>query len=176
MVYTGIQKPNNRIIAAGVPLIQELNIETVTNMYPGRLVKKGTNDSDIVINTADGKPIGWLGYEQTNPVFRPKDPISIYGAEAQVAVLNGGGFYIRAMLAESENVGKGDPLVAGDNGELKAAVSLAVKEGTDTADEVEGATPELQGSLVPGGQVIAYAEESINATSGATEIIVRSVI
>ncbi|WP_319508882.1 hypothetical protein [uncultured Methanolobus sp.] len=74
------------------PLEQELKIENVTNMYPGRLVKKGTNDDDMVVNTAAGATLGWLGYEQTNPAFMPTDIDTIYALDDMAAVLYGGRF------------------------------------------------------------------------------------
>ena len=176
MTYTGVKKPNNRIIAAGNPLVQELSIETATEMYPGRLVKRGTADSDIVVNTAGGKAIGWLGYEQTNPVYRPDDVDSIYEKDTFAAVLNGGKFYPVASLASGESVNKGDPLVGTANGQVKAASDLAVSSGSDTASAVDGTTPALEGSVLPEGPIVAYAEESVDASGGAADIIVRSVI
>lgn len=176
MTYTGVRKPNNRIIVAGDPLVQELTIETATEMYPGRLVKKGTADSDIVVNTAGGKAIGWLGYEQTNPVYRPEDVDSIYEKDASVAVLNGGKFYPVASLANGESVNKGDPLVGAANGQVKAASDLAVASGSETASAVDATTPTLEGSILPEGPIVAYVEESVDASGGAVDIIVRSVI
>ena len=74
MANLGLRKPTNKIVAAGKPLVQELNVETATNVYPGRLVKKGTNDNDIVVCGAGENCIGWAGYEQvTNAGYMPTD-------------------------------------------------------------------------------------------------------
>ncbi len=149
MAYTGFKKPNNKIVAAGEPLVQELKVETATNMYPGRLVKKGTNDDDIVVNTANGAAVGWLGYEQTNPQYKPANVDTAYSAGDYVAVLNGGGFVIVGRLASGQSVDKGDKLEAAANGELTALSS---------------------------GTMVAIAEETVDASAAAKDIMVRSLI
>lgn len=152
MVYTGQIKPINKIVAAGTPLVQELKVESATNMYPGRLVKKGTADDDVVISdsTTGAAIVGWLGYEHTAPVYRPATPDTIYEAGAQAAVINGP-MVIVALLANGQNVAKGAELTAAADGELTAATI-----GTH--------------------RVVAYAEESVNAGAGAADIMVRSVL
>lgn len=144
-------KPSNSILVAGYPLIQILKVETATNMYPGRLVKKGTNDDDIVVNTAAGAAIGWLGYEQTIKKYRPDDVDTIYAVNDQAAVLHGGGFVIVGRLASGQSVSKGDRLMAAANGELSG--------GTVGTDEI-----------------VAIAEETVDASAAAKDIMVRSLI
>lgn len=153
MVYTGHIKPINTIVAAGNPLVQELKVETDTNMYPGRLVQKGTGDDDIIVSdSAVGDDlVGWLGFEQTAPVFRPSTPDTIYVADAQAAVLNGGGFIIVACLATSQTIAKGEALTSA------AAGMVATSDLTAEA-------------------IVAYAEESVTTTDTAKDIMVRSVI
>lgn len=153
MVYTGHIKPVHKIIAAGKPLVQELKVENATNMYPGRLVKKGTADDDVVVSdgTDGGDIVGFLGYEQTAPVFRPSTVDTIYVINDQAAVLNGGGFVIVARLASGQTITKDDELTGAADGEVTAATI-----GTN--------------------KVIAYAEESVDAAGSALDIMVRSVI
>jgi len=154
MAYTGHIKPINKIVAAGTPLVQELKVETATNMYPGRLVQKGTNDDDIIVadSTVGNDIVGWLGYEQTAPVFRPSTPDTIYEADDMAAVLNGGGFIIVACLAASQTITKGEALTSA------AAGTLTTSAGPDT------------------DIVVAYAEESVTTTGAIADIMVRSVI
>ncbi|MBP2030362.1 hypothetical protein J2755_001296 [Methanohalophilus levihalophilus] len=151
MAYSGVVKPANKIVAGGKPLEQELKIETATNMYPGRLVKKGTNDDDMIVNTAAGATLGWLGYEQTNPVFMPTDVDTVYVQDDMAAVLYGGGFLIVGRLASGQNVTKSARLKAAANGELAAGIV-----GTD--------------------EIVAIAEESVDASSAAADIVVLSLI
>lgn len=154
MAYMGVEKPTNKIIAGGTPLTQELKVETATNMYPGRLVKKGTNADDIVVNDSTTAFIGWLGYEGTNPVFRPDTVDTIYTINSQAAVHNGGGFYVVASLASGQSVAKGAKLIPTAAGEVKAATTA------DASTNI----------------VVAIAEQTVNASGAAADIVVRSLI
>lgn len=157
MAYSGYVKPTNKIIVAGKPLVQELKVETATNMYPGRLVTKGTNDDDVIVNTASTAVIGWLGYEQiTNPGFQPDTVDTIYTVNAQAPVLNGGGFVIVGRLASGQSVAKDAKLIGTAAGELTAA----------TNDTLDAST----------NYIVAIAEETVNASGAAADIMVRSLI
>lgn len=144
-------KPSNQIVVAGTPLVQILKVETATNMYPGRLVKKGTNDDDVVVGTANAAVIGWLGYEHTIKKHRPSTVDTVYSGDEQAAVLHGGHFIIVGRLASGQNVSKGARLEAAANGELSG--------GTVGTDEI-----------------VAIAEESVDASAAAADIMVRSLI
>jgi len=153
MAYTGFTKPSNKIVGRGTPLVQELNIEVVTSMYPGRLAKKGTNDDDIVVNTLANLSVGgWVGYEQANPAFKPSTVDDIYLVTAKAPLLSGGGFTIVGGLASGESVSKFAPLAGAAAGEL-----IAWTASTN-------------------GPVVAYAEESVDASEAASDILVLSVI
>ena len=156
MVYAGNQKPTNKISMGRVPIIQELKVETATTMYPGRLVTKGTNPDDVIVNTASTKPIGWLGYEQTPVAFRPDTVDTIYAQNAQAAVLSGGGFYVVASLASGQNVTKGAQLIPTAAGELIVAVNDTLDASTN--------------------YIVAEAEENVNASGAAADILVKSLI
>lgn len=103
MSYLSTTRPTNKIVAAGTPpIIAEANVENVTNMYAGRLVKKGTNVDDVVVATdASGNMRGWLGFEHTAPSYRPSTPGTIYVVEDKAAVLKGGGFVILTKATNS---------------------------------------------------------------------------
>lgn len=175
MSNLGLRKPNNKIVVAGDPLVMQQKIETATNCYPGRLVKKGTNDDDVVVNTAGGSPTGWLGYEQIG-IGVPDDVDSIYPVNAQAPVLYGGKFVIVGHLASGENVAKDDLLVPAANGELKKASAIAVASGATqvTSSSANGAI--VSGSIPTEGLPVAKAMESVNATSAAADIMVLSLI
>lgn len=168
-------KPTNKIIVAGQPLIQILKVETATNMYPGRLVKKGTNDDDIVVGTAASAVIGWLGYENTIKKHRPATVDTIYAGDEQAAVLSGGNFVIVGRLASGQNVSKGARLVSAANGELTAASAAAIPSGTTTVTSTS-AQPTVAGQLSSQDIVVAIAEESVDASGAAADIMVRSLI
>lgn len=106
MVYTGFTKPTNKIIGRGTPLTQELKVETAANMYPGRLIQKGTNDDDMVVGSA-AKASAWLGFEQCNPAYRPNTVDTIYAVDTLAPIHNGPILPV-ASLAEPCIVTKGD--------------------------------------------------------------------
>ena len=150
MAHKGIVRPVNAV-AMGNPMVQELEVLTATNMIAGRHVQRDTTDNGIKVGDASGNSIGWLGYEQANPEFKPVNPATAYAANSMAPVLNGGNFYVVARLASGQNVVKGQPLTFAANGELTAATY-----GTH--------------------HVAAFAEETVNATDAAANILVRSVI
>lgn len=176
MANLGLRKPTNKIVAAGSPLVQELNVETATNMYPGRLVIKGTNDNDIKVCGAGGISVGWLGYEQvTNAGYMPTDVNTIYAAGAQAPVLYGGGFVVVASLAENNIIVKGDRLVAAANGEVSKAAAAVTKAG-QTGVTSSAASAPISGTVPEGGIVVGIAMESVTTTDESADLMVLSLI
>ena len=171
----GFTKPNNAILVAGNCIVQELEVKTATNCIPGRLVERDTTDSQIKVGTAAGNVIGWLGYEQASKQYRSANISTAYAANAQAPVLSGGGFAILGRLASGQNVVKGARLVAAANGELTAASALAVPSGATTVTS-NAAQPNISGGVGSQGHVVAIAEESVDASGGAKDIMVRSLI
>lgn len=157
MVDIGITKPNNKIVAYGTPAMEtEANVETATNMYPGRLVKAGSTAYDVVVCTAaDLNPGGWLGYETCNPNYKKAAPTTIYEASDKVPIIRGGHFVIVAKLATSQTILKGDALVAAADG------MVAKKDDAEATHDFP---------------IVGYAEEAVTTTSSAADILVRSVI
>lgn len=176
MSNLGLRKPTNKILAAGKPLVMELNVETATNMYPGRLVIKGTNDNDIVVCGAAGISVGWLGYEQiTNAGYMPTDVNTIYAQYAQAPVLYGGGFVVVASLADNNVIVKGDRLVAAANGEVAKAAAAVTKAGstpvTGSADDAP-----ISGTVPEGGIVVGIAMETVTTSGASADLMVLSLI
>jgi len=147
--------PTNAIVLDSQNLhTQQMKIETVDNCYPGRLVKKGTNDDDVQVCTAaTDAVIGWLGYEQTSKKYRPATVDTIYVVNDKAAVINGPGIVLVATLEIGASVSKGSRLKMGAIGGLSG--------GTDGTDHI-----------------VAIAEETMAATqaTGAKDILVRSLI
>lgn len=147
----GYVKPANAILVAGEPpVIEIMKVESATLMYPGRLVMKGTNDDDAVVNTAATTAIGWLGYEQTAKPDRPATVDTLYTVDTQAAVLKGGGFVIVASVPATQTIIKGDLLAATTNGQV-------VKAGSEVL-------------------VVAIAEQTCTSGSYDADILVRSLI
>lgn len=176
MSNLGLRKPINKILVGGSPLVIEQKVETATNMYPGRLVIKGTNDDDVVISGAGGICTGWLGYEQGNAEDLPDDVNSIYTINKKAPVLLGGGFLIVGYLAQSQTIVKGDRLVAAAGGMVSKAAAATVTTGSASASAVSGTTPTITGSIGIGGIVVGIAMETITTTGAEADIMVRSLI
>ena len=170
----GFEKSDNAILIAGRPHAQELKVETTTSMIPGRLVKKGTTDADAVVGTAGCNPLGVLGYEQAHWKHRPATIATAYAASALAPVLNGP--MIVKLLATGASIVKGDALVAAADGKVTkaAAITVAVPSGSTTVTS-SAAQPDLTeaGSLPPSGPIVAFAEESQDASSADKAIIAR---
>lgn len=168
----------NAIVQGGhVPMIDTYcQVETATNMYPGRLVKKGTADTDLVVATAGSNPYGWLGYEQAAITERPASMTTAYAADDIPPVLRGGGFVILATLSTSQTIAKDDALVADAAGQVKKASALGIVSGsTDVTSAAANGTTTISGSAGT-ERIVGYAEESVTTTSSTATIKVRSVI
>lgn len=146
---TAMVQPTNKIVLDSKNLhIQTKKVETATSVYPGRLVKRGTNDDDVVVNTAaSAAVIGFVGYINTAKKYRPATVDTIQLINDQVAVCNGPGVIWLARLATGATITKGAHL-------------------TDAADG------ELSGGTAGTHQIYAIAEESV---TGPNDILVRSL-
>ncbi len=172
----GFTKPANSTVVAGIPdTVQIRKVKTATNMYPGRLVIRDTDDSQISVCGAGGKAIGWLSYEDTPKKYRQptgaETIASIFLVNAEVAVINGPGMVLMASIPTGQTYVKGDRLVAGANGQVALASAPTVPTGSVPVTSTS-AQPTIPGSAV---MVIAIAEESATS-SGDTAIMVRSLI
>jgi hypothetical protein len=147
-------KPINKIVldSTGIHL-QTKKVETATNMYPGRLVKKGTNDDDVIAGAAaTDKVYGWIGYEHTHKNYRPATVDTIQVINDQITVINGPGIILNAFLELGATVVKGDYLTCGALG---------------------GLTGMTLGST---SVVCAIAEESDIPAAGGVDLLVRSML
>jgi hypothetical protein len=115
----GFIKPAEKIVAWGrPPAIVEREIETVANMYAGRLCSSGTTANEIIVGAPATKQIlGWLGYEDTALAYRPLTVDTIYAVNDRAALMFGGGFGVVGSLTPGVSVVPGDflaPWVAGE--------------------------------------------------------------
>lgn len=173
---TAMVHPTNKIVLDSTGIhTQTKKVETATTMYPGRLVKRGTNDDDVVVGTAGADVYGWLGYEQTSKKHRPATVDTIYLINAQVAVINGPGIIVVASLADGETITKGERVCSAAAGEVVAATAAAPPSGT-VAMTSTGAQATMAGQLSTAGIVVGIAEESKTASGSSEDLLVRSLI
>ncbi len=177
-----ITAPTNKVLVQGNPLTDEKLIETVTSMYAGRLVKKGTADHQIVVNTVNNPPLGWLGYDGAHPDKKPATVDTIYTA-VDAPILYGGNFVINGRLASGQNVTAGTLLAPAASGELTEAttltgtVTIATGSTAVTSDKAQPDESVVFGGALPTqGMVVAQAMESVDASGAAADIMVKSFI
>ena len=162
-----------KVVIAGNPVIEELTVEG-SGVKPGRLVKKGTAATQVVIvAAATDKPSGWIGWdgEGAHPRVSPATRDTAYTAADKAPTIYGPGTILVAKLASGQNVTKDTPLIPAADGELQAAANIAAAEEAGTRHV--GATA---GSFPPGGMIVALAKENCNATAAAQNIIIESLI
>ncbi len=166
-----------KVVIAGNPVIEELNVEVTTNVKPGRLVKKGTDADDIVAMAAvTDKPAGWVGWdgEGVHPSVSPATRDTAYAADKKAPIWYGPGTIGVAKLAAGQNVTKDTPLVpaSGSPYELAAAATMSNTETGSTSHVT--ATP--AGSFPAGGMIVALAKENCDASAAAKDIVIESLI
>jgi hypothetical protein len=165
-------KPLNAVLVAGMPLVEELQTEG-TSVKPGLFVKKGTGDHQVVL-AGDGekKPLGVVDADARYPIanaFPDKHPVRVMK----------GPIVVVATLASGNNVVKGAALICAANGKLKAAADIAVQVPSGTTNVTSNAAqPDLLeiGSIPPYGVIVAFAEESVDASAEDKPIMARLVI
>jgi len=106
---TGYNTPTGKVVVRGTPHeILEKEVETATNVKPGRLVKKGTTEAEIKVMDGISTPVGWVGWEQASPEFRQEAIGTAYTVNDTAPVLRGGPFVILAKQAPGFTSKAGD--------------------------------------------------------------------
>jgi hypothetical protein len=143
-----IVKPTNLIVAAGDPLIVEMEVganATVAKVVAGRVVI--FDAADQTVKECAAKAAGWVGVIEVSPDGTKTTQPSVGD---QVPIIIGDCLCVLTLLA-SENVTRGDPLVTAADGKVaKQAV----------------------GAMGAQGKVIGYAWETSNVAQDA-EILVH---
>ena len=159
-------KPVNRVVLAGQP--DELTGKvggTVTEMKPGRLVTKGTNDDDIIICSKTTPPAGFLGYEQTNAFYKPTDVDTAYVSGDWPTVINGP-MVLNGYVQEA--VTKDDLLCPGDDGKLRkyypGAIKTMVIPFTKQTSEFDSTFDLPEGAVIIGQPFVEVVDEVASGT------------
>jgi len=158
MVDFGYIEATDKIVLAGNRISSEYEVETATTMYPGRLVKKGSTDNEIVVGTDGAVALGWLGYEDSPVMYRPATIDTIYSAADRAAVVFGPGIILRGLLANGDDIIMGDKLTGTAAGAVKKWVPVPIDAAS--AEEFP----------------VAVAMQSVATTGDAANIILRSLI
>jgi len=164
----GFRKPNNAVLVAGSPIVEELVVKTATNMNPGVLVTRDTDDSHIKACGASDMPLGFLDISHKVGVG------DTYSADDVAKVLSGPCVVV-GILASGENVTKGDLLVPTANGRLAKASTLQVAAGTTSVTSA-AANGDSRTGHYGDAPIVERAEESVDASGGEARIVVRCLI
>lgn len=165
MVQLGFRKPENKISQGGALGPEFLKIganATAAKMIPGIAVIRDTNDFSVKEGAAGGKLVGYLGYDETPVEFRPETITTAYTVGDIVAVHRGAGRRQKAWLASGQNVVNGEPLKVTADGHL-ASATINGAESLDLTGNAETIT-------VGNDEIVADADESVNASSAAAAI------
>ncbi|MHC1597236.1 MAG: hypothetical protein ACXQT3_02855 [Methermicoccaceae archaeon] len=115
-------------VLAGSPVVEELKLgsnATAAKMLPGALVARDASDEKIKENdVATTKPIGWLGYEQAHPDYKPANITTAYAAGDFAPVVAGAGTVLIGKVAKGFTAAKGDLLIPWSDGELAVATRV----------------------------------------------------
>jgi len=134
--------PQGRIIVRGEPLY--LAEKTLTeSAKAGMLVAIDGNDYKAKKCTSSAKPVGWIGYEDTDCKIRPTDFETPFPTDSHVAVVAGGNFELYALATGALTIVAGDLLASNGDGTLTLAaagaeaVGIACESKTIAAGAVE---------------------------------------
>jgi len=151
-------KPTNKIVQKGDPLVRSVKVETVANVYPGRLLKQDTAEGQVEVAGANqAMPTGWAGYEQggilSGGAVKPLTIDTIYTVNDIIAELYGGGFVLVASLAANQSITRGQLLSPAASGQLKSVsttdgVTQAVARSCETKSSSASARDLLVLSLI----------------------------
>lgn len=156
MVDIGFVKATNKIVLAGFRQTVELEIETVANMYPGRVVKVGSTDNEMVVGAADALSMGWLSYEDTPVMYKPATIDTIYKVNDRAAYVFGPGIIVVASRKANETIVMGDKLVPAADGQVKKWTPVPIDAASAEED------------------IIAIAMEG--GSGASSDLIIRSLI
>ncbi len=134
MVDTGYITPVDKIVLSGDVQSVEMEVESGTNMYAGRLVMHGTTNNEIGVSDGTVIAYGWLGYEQTPIMYRPATVDTLYVTGDRAAVIHGPGMVLVASRKGGVSIVMGDKLQAAAAGQVTKWVPTV---STDAAGEVE---------------------------------------
>ena len=143
-------QPTNKIVVDSVNCHhQTKKVETATDVYPGRLVIKGTGDDDVLCGTSGGAVYGWVGYNDVNKKYRPATISTIHLVNDQTDIVDGSGIIVLAWLLSGETTTKGCKIYPAAGGYVQVGAY---------------------------GDITGIAEESVASTDTTTRVLVRSLI
>lgn len=173
-----------KVVLAGSPVVEEKKIgagATASEMVPGRFVVRDASDEKIKEAGAGAtNALGVLGFEQAHPDYKPASRTTAYAVGDFAPVVYGPGTVVIATIASGNSITQGDLLITAASGKLAKAAAMdgSVDAGATTvvSSAANGDIITLSGSVAPGGQPVAKALESVDASSADKECVVMLMI
>lgn len=170
MAVSGYNTPVGKVVVKGqAPDIRHLNVENATSLLPGKLLEQGTSSYDVVAASGDAPPIGWLGYEATNPSNRKETLATAPVAAEEHSVLSGGGFVIYATLAIGPTALQGDDVYSWSAGNVVTGMELEGEKCVRVPFS-KNASEADTGLDVPANVVIHWAAVDVTTAVGSGTI------
>jgi hypothetical protein len=111
-------RPTNAILVSGQPIIEEYEVETNTNMYPGKFVIKGTSAEQVLVATDNSVAvIGILDVMPDKNLAKMYTDATPYAAGDQVRVIRGD-CVVMARVDHSAVITVGLKVQVGDDGNV----------------------------------------------------------
>lgn len=126
---------SNAILVGGNPIYEEYEVETATDMYPGRAVIAGTNPYQIKVGTDNDTTI--IGVLDVKPDGKRTDQ---YSASDQARVIRGDAV-VMMLKASGANIAKGGKVQCAGSGKIDqyatANADIGIAEEAKSGDDDE---------------------------------------
>lgn len=169
MVQSGYQVPVGKIVGWGSPRVLHRNVESATSLVPGKLLEQGTSEYDVIAASGDAPPIGWLGYEDTNPSDKKEAITTAPVATEEHSVIVGGNFEVYATLAIGPAALQGDDVYSWSEGNVVTGYDLAGYHCVRVPFS-KNASEADTGLDVPANVVIHWAQIEVTTAVGSGTI------
>lgn len=124
-----VVEPINSILISGEPHIEEFEVETAANMYPGKLVIMGTGSHQVVVATDNSTAvIGVLDVMPDQDVSTMYSDTTTYAVGDQVRVLSGD-ITVRLRGDHADSISLGEAVQAAPDGNIDTLATANAKIG-----------------------------------------------
>lgn len=145
-------------------------VKTTTNLRAGVLVVKDTTDEEIQAAGAGAQSIIGLLTERnlTNPEWDPTTAPAV-GDEMEVILIGSGAW---GWARNGANLSAGNNAVTSGTGRLAAAAEIGVAAGATSVTSTAANGEILEGSILPGGELIKLLKDSDGSGSETDALVV----
>lgn len=133
-------QPANAILVSGNPIYEEYEVETAANMYPGKLVKAGSDERYVVVCAADGTTgLGVLDVMPDQNLQTMYTDSTTYSQYDQVRIIRGD-CVVKMRADHAATIAIGAKVYAGPDGNVDEGVTTDALVGIAEEDAAPSAT------------------------------------